>query len=490
MATRTYDVKLTANSNVSDSYTGYSIVSTASTPAKGIITRISGVDVYVRNTSNTNFSVGDTIKVREDTLSGSYQNPETTPNFTPRSKTGTTDLVTRTISSISHNKFLTEARAAHMSGIVRFISVYYPGEWYTDDSDQPNNGQAWPHLFPMHFCTHGFSEDNNPQAFPVEYNGREYLPLPIDLDDISEDSDGKINTFSMSIFNADNIVNAIINNPFIAGYSSAGISITVDGETVTGIDARTVPGNSSYNPAIVSYYGKTNATIDKYQNDQLGATWTSVKEDSRHLIGAVVQITSTFQRFLKYWPEYSMVTNRVTNGRNINVRDATVYRIGDRVTSNNHSSSAVITDIQNNFEITVDSNMTVSPGDRLYIENPDADEASSVTDVFKIKKLQGVKREIATFELVSFLQYFTRIVPRERIMRNVCRFKYKDARCGYRGPGNYIIRGTANRRANPKAVTIDNEETTDLTKDQCAKTLEACQLRNNDPNYGGFISVR
>ena len=490
MATRTYDKKLTLNSAIGLEYLAYKVTTNT---AEGVITNIKGNDIYVRKFSDADFVVNDTITIQQDTLSGSYSNPETTEDFTPRAKTGSTNLVSRTITNIEQNKFLTETRSSEMSDIIRLISIYYPGEWYSDNKELPNNSRAWPHLFPMRFCTAGFSEQEidsvTPETYPVEFDGIEYLPIPIDMADISEDSDGKINKFSISIFNVDNMVNAIINNPNLAGYSSEGISITVDGQTITGIDARTVPGNSAYNPAIVNYYGTTNATIDKRQNDLLGGTWTQVKEDSRHLLGAVVKITSTFQRFLKYWPEYSTITSN-PNNNTVNVKDAVVYRVGDKVRTSSNSTTATITSITNNSVIYLDSNIQGIIGDRLYIVNPDGDTAASVTEVFTIDKLEGIKQDVVTFELSSFLQFFTRKIPRERYFRNNCRFKYKDARCGYRGPGDYIIRGTSNRRANPKAVTIANEETTDLTKDQCAKTLEACQLRGNDYNYGGFISVR
>ena len=493
MATRTYDVKLTLASAISEDYKGYLLyVPNVSNPAKGIITGVSGNDVYIRYDSGNKFAVGNSVIVTRDQLAGTYKDPKSTPNFTPRPSTqSVTTLASSTISSITQNQFLSEARGKEISELIRFISIKYPGEWYSSDSEFTNNGRAWPHPFPLHFCTQGVSENTTTaEEFPVEFNGIDYLPVPIELDDVPEESDGSIGTFNISIYNINNIVNAIINNPNIAGYSSEGISVTIDGHAQTGIDPRTVPTNAAYNEDIVNYYGKTNAAMDKRQNDLLGGEWTIAKENSKHLLGAVVEITSNFQRFLKYWPEYSTVTNRVTNDTLVNVNDATVYRVGDTVTTKRNNTSAKITQIRFNFELTLDSGIDAQPDDRLYIVNPDADEASSITETFKINKLVGVRGEIATFELQSFLKYFDRTVPRDRIMTDVCRFKYKDARCGYRGPGNYLIKGTANRRANPKAVTLQNQETTDLSKDHCAKNLEACRLRNNDMRFGGFVTVR
>ena len=55
-------------------------------------------------------------------------------------------------------------------------------------------------------------------------------------------------------------------------------------------------------------------------------------------------------------------------------------------------------------------------------------------------------------------------------------FKYRDnTSCGYSGTKYY---------------SLQNKEVNTRAEDQCAKTLEACQLRRNQSRFGGFVGVR
>ena len=490
MATRTYDYKLEVNSPLPEDFVGERVES-SNTTAIGYISYIEGSNVYIRQDESTvDFSTAGGFFTSRSTLTSSAPDYKTTPSFTPQHKTGEATGQTRTIKSVTRNKLLEEANKSQISGKVRAVSIYYPGNWYSDGDEYATTRQAWPHPFPIHIINSGFSEDIvNPQSFPVEYRGITYNPVPMDIDPIQDESDGTIGNFSISIFNADGLVNSIVQNPNLVGYSSAGISSIVDNLFLTNIDPRTVPTNAAYDQRVVDYYGTTNAAVDFYQNDSLGGTWTRQVGDSKHLLGAVVRVTSTFQRFLPYWPEYSTVHNSINNSNTVTVTDATVYRVGDEITSNNHASTANVVSITNNRELNLDGNITASSGDGLFIKNPDADPGACAVESFKITQLQGLTNEVATFQLTSFLEYFTQQLPKEKIYSNKCRFNYKDSRCAYAGPGNFPIKGNDTLRTNPKAITLQGEESDDLSLDQCAKTFDACQKRNNHERFGGFVTA-
>ena len=56
-------------------------------------------------------------------------------------------------------------------------------------------------------------------------------------------------------------------------------------------------------------------------------------------------------------------------------------------------------------------------GDRIFIVNPQADPESYIEDVFKIDQLESLNDSVATFGLISWLQYFRNQVPKENTIK-------------------------------------------------------------------------
>lgn len=88
--------------------------------------------------------------------------------------------------------------------------------------------------------------------------------------------------------------------------------------------------------------------------------------------------------------------------------------------------------------------------------NPSCNPEVSHTFMLKQPKTDS---KWATFTLGAPNVYTMR-VPSGRILKNTCRFKFKDARCGYAGSGTV-----------------------------CNKTLDACRTYGNSVRYGGFPGV-
>ena len=127
----------------------------------------------------------------------------------------------------------------------------------------------------------------------------------------------------------------------------------------------------------------------------------------------------------------------------------------------------------------------VALGDPLYIVNLKADTESYVEDKFKINQLESMNDHLATFGLVSWLQYFKIVTPKRKYYKNTCQWKYKGEECQYPGPGGIAIPGW-NKVSNTNPIAANNQIASDSGGDICAKSLIACSLRNNQIHFGGF----
>ena len=534
MSSRTYDVKIKVDRKTSSGESesdkngrvnkffeiadvGYIVGEHPAHPRDpiGLITATDKPYIYVKlaNTlidvkENINLYIGN-IALSNNAVEGSNVQDDTSnvKPFNPRYVTAVEGPQRVIVDEVEYNKLFKEKNIFEQTPIVRLYSVYYPGEWYESGRLNPSNdgkGHAWPHPFPLHFCETISDEGFGPldENYSVLHNGIEYVPTPVSPGNISEASDGKINDVSISIFNDGNFISDLIDNPYLGGYCNTGSNTGtayINGEIVDGIDIRTRP--EAIDSDVKDRYGKANATMTKIEADASGAPWVSVKDDSRDLLGGVVTIKSTFAKFLDYWPEYSLINSISPTSNTITVKNSYVYRVGDNVVSNNSPSYEVkITSIENN-DITISSNnsnisnaffanATSDDRGRLYIVNPDADPESYVEEIFKINQLESLNDDVATFNLTTWLQYFTHVIPKRKYYTNTCGFKYKDERCGYPGPGGHLIPGTSNTFSNMSNVDINNNTGATVTSDVCAKNLEACRLRNNGHRFGGFISVR
>ena len=256
-----------------------------------------------------------------------------------------------TILAIYPSPYIAAKNAFSQQPLVRLYSVYFPGEWYpSNEAGNPTGGGtgwSWPCNFPHRFAEirGDYISDLN---YSVIYDGKEYKPYPLDSSAISIDSSGKINEASIAISNFDNLISTIVENPFLVGNNTANAeSAIVNGEYVSNIDPRTIPGNSLYDQDIVNARGGYNVAFDYDSTIEVNGTWAKAKIDTRDLLGAVVEIKSTFANFLDVWPEYSTIIDTYSNI--VQMRSTLVYRVGDKVTNLQDSYSVKFAGGTENF---------------------------------------------------------------------------------------------------------------------------------------------
>ena len=392
------------------------------------------------------------------------------------------------ISNITISKYIAEKNSFQQSILVRLYTLYYPGEWYYPNANgNPTNegaGYPWPYGFPLKFAEIRGDTISDLQ-YKVLFNGEEFSPYPINSSKIQLDSSGKVNDVKISISNFDNLISTLVENPFLVGNNiSNGIQAIVNYESVTNIDPRTVNNHALYDAEIVAQRGGNNLAFDYDSTIALGGTWRKLKNDSRDLLGGVVEIKTTFANFLDYWPEFS--TARTTMGNSIEVYCSSAYRPGDLITNNAETGTAQILAVKGDVLVTNNAEFvrTVTIADKIYIINEDADSESYVLDSFKINSLDSMDEKVAEFSLSSWLQYFKLQLPKRRFLKNTCSWKYKGEECQYPEDGTGTIPGST-KTANG-FFNINNETVFTVAEDVCAKNAAACALRNNTKHQGLF----
>jgi phage-related protein len=515
LTSRNYDVKLTV-SNALAFATGNIVVGNTSQTVGIIAGRDTNNNTLKVKLANLlqEFSSTEVIHSNAITISGSangaINNASALP-FKPNVAVGNVTTAIATISSVTPSSFIAEKNAFTQNPIVRLYSIYYPGDWYpSNDNGNPTGGgegRAWPTDFPIRFAeiVGDIADD---VGYNVTYGGTSYIPYPVSISGIDQGSDGRINELSITLFNVDNIISRLVEDPFLVGNNTSNATMAhVNGELVHGIDPRTVDitiararainsefgatisraraNGLFYSNDVVAQYGKQNASFTYGQTLSVNGTWEADKEDSRDLLGGVVDIKTTFANFLDYWPEYSLIDT--VNANVISVRNSTPYRVGDNVYSSKGSTEATIQsiDLDNNIYISNAIDLDTSAGDPLYIVNVDADSESYIEDRFKIDQLESLSDHVATFGLVSWLQYFKVVTPKRKYYKNTCQWIYKGPECQYPGPGRLSIPGT-DLLSNASPIAADNSVS---TKDVCSKSFEACKVRNNQIHFGGFVGV-
>lgn len=516
MTSRNYDVILTLANTTG--FTSGSPVVGNTTQTVGFIAAVDTVDKLLKvklANLQQEFQVAEGIHSNVITISGSANGALTAELFLSNVMSGNTTVAKSTITAIAPSTFIAEKNAFTQNPIVRLFSLYYPGEWYPpNEYGNPTGqgeGQAWPTNFPIRFAeiVGDIADD---LAYNVTYDGISYIPFPVNVTGIEQSSDGKINELTLSVFNVDNLISQIVENPFLAGYNSSNaVMAMVGGELVTNIDPRTVNAapidvgdvgstpftllETARNQGLVfsqdtvDQYGYANATFNYETTAEVNGTWISQKADSRDMLGGIVEIKTTFANFLDVWPEYSIITSNTST--TATVKNSMPYRIGDNVRSSAGSIEATVTAIDSLTDtLTISNTLSGGVGTKLYIINPDADTESYIEDTFKIDQLESLSDHLATFGLVSWLQYFKVVVPKRKYYKNTCQWLYKGAECQYPGPGGLPIPGTnpvAYSNTNP--IAANNQIASSLIGDVCSKSLTACKLRNNSIHYGGFPGV-
>lgn len=415
---------------------------------------------------------------------------------------GTTFAITNIINS----NYIREKNAFVQNPIVRLYSIYYPGEWYKpNEAGNPTSdglGRRWPDGFPLRFAEVR-GDLNADVTYNVEFGGVNYTPMPINSGGIDTDSSGKINEVSIDISNFDGLITQICENPDLVGNNTSNACYAiVNGEAVTGIDPRTIPTDATYveqehtdvlsrarsngltfNQTVRDSYGVDNASFTITTTEAVTGEWKRQKMDSRDLLGAVVEIKSTFTNFLDYWPEYARVDAAFANV--LEVSTALPYRVGDNVKSRSNSFIATIDAIEENRFIMTNAALQINPGEPLLIENIDSDDEAYVEDIFKVDSLSGLDEKTASFSLTSWLQFFKLRVPKRKYYKNTCQWIYKGEECQYPGPAGGTIPGTT-LTANTNPIAANNQTAGSVVGDECGKSFESCQIRNNTIHYGGF----
>jgi phage-related protein len=397
-----------------------------------------------------------------------------------------------TILGIYNNPYIAEKNSVQQTPLVKLYTIYYPGEWYPPNANGNPSGSGdtfpWPQGFPLRYAEilgESYSDFN----YSVSLGGVEYKVVSIDGGDIDVDSSGRIGELSMSISNFDGVMASIVENKNILGYNSSNNTLAVvNNELVQNIDPRTVLSNIFYDANVAASRG-SNAVWDYSSTISIGDTWTPLKQDSRDLLGAVVDIKYTYAKFLDYWPEYSIV--RSSSSNTANVYSSMPYRVGDVVTSNNLANTATVVRIDGN-QITFDSNNLggLNTGSKLLIVNLDADPASHVDYAYTINRLDELDEFVAKFSLTNWLQYFKMKLPKRKFVNTTCPWRYRGEECKYPISGSGTIVGSNPPISANGYFTYSNEPTLLVDVDICSKTLTACALRNNLVNFGGFPGLK
>jgi len=435
------------------------------------------------------FSSTSNISVRINT-----GNTETVPYTAPSILSSQTIAISK-IAKIEYSGFIRAKNAFEQPPLVRLYNIYYPGEWYPSlPSGNPavgGEGLAWPMGFPYRFAEVR-GDTISDISYRAHYDGDDYQCYPIESDGIGLNQDGEVNQVNIRISNFDSLIAQIVEDGNIAGNCANAISGTVNFEKVHNLDPATVVNSTTYDQSIVdsTYAGIANSAITYDRCIKLNGIWNPSKQDSRDLLGGVVEIKSTFATFLDYWPEYSSI--RSVSGNIVELFSTAPYRINDNVTIKGaRGKSANVKNIVGNF-LELDNKLDIGIGTNLMIVNPDADPEAYVEDVFKVDKLSALNGAFAEFSLTSWLQYFKLSFPRRKYYKNTCPWVYQGEECQYPDDGTGIIPGTSASTAltaNGFWTVKNVQVSTVAANDECSKSFVACKLRNNQIHFGGFIGT-
>ena len=500
MSARSYDVILSVDD--ASGFVATNVLVGNTTATSGIIANVnlSTNEIKVKlNNIQQEFSSSEEVHSNTIVLAEAVGGDGllSTSNFVSNVISANSTTAIATISSITPSSFKAEKNSFSQNPIVRLYTIYYPGEWYPpNDAGNPTGqgtGKAWPNDFPIRFAE-VVGDLTSDILYNVSYGGTSYIPFPVNASKLGQGSEGSVDEITLDVFNVDNIITRLIEDPFLAGNNSSNsVTATVNGELVNGIDPRTVVGTTSnpdglnYDADIVGYYGRSNASFDRTQTIAVGGTWTEQKQDTRDLLGGVVEIKTTFANFLDYWPEYSSIQSVSSNV--IEVYNTLPYRVGDNVRARSGTIEGTIQSIKRNSFLFLSNDLEadIPIGEALYIVNPLADSESYVEDKFKIDQLEKLSDDIATFNLISWLQYFKLVTPKRKFYKNTCQWDYKGPECQYPGPGSDPIPGSSPvLTANANPIAANNQIAADSSGDVCSKSLLACTLRNNQLHFGGF----
>jgi len=511
MTSRTYDVILKVDNAHGFASSNFIVGNTSLTVA--VIANVDlATNVLKVKLSNLMQEFDFTETIHSNSITTTATVPLTNRPFNPATMSGNVTTATATIQSVAPSTFIAEKNAFTQNPVVRLYTIYYPGDtWYPPNKYGNPTGQgagrSWPSNFPIRFAEIR-GDLVSDLAYNVIFNGESFIPYPINISGFDQSSDGKINDLNITIFNSDNIISRLVEDPFLVGNNTSNSVVAlINSEYLHGVDPRTVISEPSdvgsvgseaydtlyraranglfYSEDVVGSYGMANASFTKEQTLSINGIWQEQKADTRDLLGGVVDITTTFANFLDVWPEYSSI--RYVTSNVIEVYNAIPYRVGDNVKIAGGTIQATVQQIEENRMLFLSNpiDLNASVGTPLYIVNAGADSESYIKDTFKINNLESLGEDVGTFGLVSWLQYFKIVTPKRKYYKNTCQFQYKGAECQYPGFGELPIPGT-NRLSNANPIAANNQIASGPGGDVCSKSLKACTIRNNEIHYGGF----
>ena len=404
-----------------------------------------------------------------------------------------TTVASSTIVDIAPSNYIAINNSFEQEPIVRLYSIYYPGNWYPPTANgNPNEaslGSAWPYPFPIRYAQI-FGEDFSIPDYSITFQNNKYRAFPINYPGISISSDGSVGELNLELSSIDFALTSLVENPKLVGYNNtSAVAAYVNGDLVTNIDPRTVPGNILYDQDVVGVRGGQNVSFDYATTISLGEEWVDVIKDSRDLLGAVVEIKNIFASMLEFWPEYSRITS--ISGNIITLDSTAMYRVGDIIKAESAGTERTIVSVNQNNTVKLQeseySDATI--GDSLFIVNQNSDENAYVENKFIVTKMNGYDDNTINFNLSNRTTNLLDVLPKRKFYKGICPWTYKGVECKYPASGSGIIPSTFPEKSANGYFTANNAQTQDTRLDVCAKTLTACRLRANIQNFGGFIGV-
>lgn len=413
-------------------------------------------------------------------------------SFISSNSSGYVNTANSSITAITSTPYIAEKNSTQQTPLIKLYTLYYPGEWYPPNSrgnpSKSGDGYPWPYEFPIRYAE-VVGETFNDFNYYVSFGGQEYKVVASESSDLRFDLSGSVPLVTLKISNFDGAIARIIEDSNIVGYNSSNSTLAFkNGELVTNIDPRTVQGNTHFNQSVVDLRG-VNAVWDYSSTIANGDLWTALKDDSRDLLGGVVEIKMSYAKFLDYWPEFSTV--RASTDNSVQLYSSVPYRVGDIVTSNSNSNTTSIESIKgSNVYFSNTSLASLGTSSKLLIVNPDADKNSYLKNTFTVNRLSELSEVVASFELSDWLSNFKAQLPKRKFYTTACPWKYKGKECKYPVSGEGTIPVSNPSVSANGYFTYTNESTSDASQDVCSKTLTACRLRNNLINFGGFPGVK
>jgi len=110
--------------------------------------------------------------------------------------------------------------------------------------------------------------------------------------------------------------------------------------------------------------------------------------------------------------------------------------------------------------------------------NPTADPTQEFpNEIWYVERKASEDSQMVKFELSSAMDFNGVKLPRRQIIANQCYWQYRSAECGYTGGA---------------VADINDNPTSDINLDACAKKVRSCKFRFGDTgvlNYGGFAAA-